>query len=341
MKNRLKTIGLPVLIFIIAFGIGYLASTVRGTQETKNLISDIKPVRENNFNYKFIFPLLRYDFGNAKYYLEDHALEQKINAYIENQYQNKNIESISVFYSDLLGNKWAGVNEDTKYHPGSMMKVLIMMAYYREAQLNPSVMEQSFVYTKNISDQANTLKYSQPSNMLVGESYTVKELIKNMIENSDNGAETLLLAYVNQDILNDLYQDLNIQISTEVPDFTISVRNYSVFLKILYNSTYLYENNSEEALSIMSKTTFHNGIESGVPSDIIVSQKYGERVDTDPSGNVSAFELHDCGIVYAENPYVLCVMTKGNSNTNKTELSSVIKDISAIVYGYTLSNDND
>ena len=321
-------------------GIGYLAGYIHTTQTTRDLISNIKPIRENNFNYKFIYPLLRYDFGNARSFLEDTVLESKLANYISEQYRNKNAQSISVYFSDLSTNRWSGVNEDIQYHPGSMMKVLIMMAYYRESQLKPSIMEQYLTYDAATNDAAHALEYALVSNMTIGKSYTIKALVENMIENSDNGAETLLISHANQKILNDIYHDLHIQVPTEVPDFTISPRNYSAFIRILYNSTYLTEKNSEEALSILSNTTFKSGIVAGIPSGTIASQKYGERIDTDESGNITALELHNCGIVYSPSPYQICIMTKGYVDATEEELASIIKDISTVVYQYTNSGKN-
>jgi len=340
MNSRGKIIGSSIAIFVVAFAIGYGASMFFATVRTKQLIENIKPIRENNFDYQFIFPLLRYDFGNARNYLEDKTLENKLAAYVANEYENQKAQSISVYFSSLSGNSWAGVNADAEYHPGSMMKVLIMIAYYRESQLDPAILDQNFVYTKTVADQANAIDFDLPSNMVVGRSYGVKDLIANMIENSDNGAETLLLDNSNQKILNDIYHDLNIEVPTEVPDFTISPRNYSTFLKILYNATYLSDADSEEVLSLLSKTTFTSALAAGVPSNIVVSHKYGERVDTNATGTVTATELHDCGIVYAENPYQICVMTKGYPDASEADLASIIKDISSIVYTYENDDNN-
>ncbi len=340
MKSRVHIILLSVIIFAVAFGAGFWISAVRDNAHTENLIENIKPVRENNFDYQFVFPFLRYDFGNAKYYLEDKILEQKITGYVQNEYDNQKAQSISVYISSLSGNSWAGVNADAQYHPGSMMKVLIMIAYYRQDQLDPSILNQNFVYTKTIADQANAIDFNLPSNMIVGKTYGVKDLITNMIENSDNGAETLLLDNSNQTILNDIYHDLNIEVPSEVPDFTISAKNYSTFLRILYNTTYLTDADSEQALSLMSHTTFTSALVAGIPSNIVVSHKYGERVDTDATGAVTATELHDCGIVYAENPYTICVMTKGYPDASEADLASIIKDISALVYNYENTNNN-
>lgn len=55
------------------------------------------------------------------------------------------------------------------------------------------------------------------------------------------------------------------------------------------------------------------------------AQKFGERVNS-----LQEIELHDCGIIYyPKNPYLLCVMTKGNNLDN---LKSAIKNIYSIVY---------
>ena len=71
-----------------------------------------------------------------------------------------------------------------------------------------------------------------------------------MIENSDDGAATLLLANDNPDILTAVYRDLDIPAPGDKPDFTISPQQYTLFLRILYNSTYLTEINSESALQL-------------------------------------------------------------------------------------------
>jgi beta-lactamase class A len=339
MDSKTKIIILSAVIFLVGTGIGYGAGYYYNLQQTKSLITNILPVRENNFNYKFIYPLLKYDFGGARYFLEDKNLEQKINSYVQQQYQSKNIESISVYTGNLSTGGWAGVDADTKYVPGSMMKVLIMMAYYRESQLDPSIMDKNLVYSNEVAQLVNKIPYVNPVNLIVGQSYATKYLLEDMIENSDDAADTLLLLNVDQNILNDVFRDLNIEVPGTVANYTISPREYTYFLRILYNSTYLTEDNSEDALSVLSKSTYHEGIYAGVPSGIEVAQKYGESVDIDPqTKNVVATYLNNCGIVYAPKyPYTLCIMTKAKGLTDHKQQASIIKNISAIVYNYISS----
>ncbi len=339
-NSKVKKLIFSAVIFVVA-GLSYGAGYYYHYQETKKLISEILPVRENNFNYKFIYPLLRYDFGDAAYFTEDKNLKQKFDDYIQQQYQNKKADKISVYFTNLKNNQWSGVNEDSQFHPGSMMKVMIAMDYYRLAQLDLpyAVMDREFVYSGDVDKIMKALPYATPTNLNIGQSYTTKFLIKDMIENSDNGAETLLLNNDDPKIMNDIYVDLGIKTPVNNSDFTISAKEYSRFLKILYNATYLSDSFSDDILSIMSKTTFKDGISAGLPSDIIVAQKYGEGATFGPSNEVLTTELSNCGIIYDKSsPYELCVMTKANGPVNQEDLASIIKDISGIVYNYVNSN---
>jgi beta-lactamase class A len=342
MSKKIHIVILAIVAFVVGTVIGYGIEYYVSWQQTKSLVAHILPVRENNFNYQFIYPLLRYDFGNARYFLEDKTLEEQINNYVQQQYRAKNASSISVYFSSFLKGQWAGVNADTQYYPGSLMKVLIMMDYYRQKQLDPLVMEKTLTYSQDIDQQVHQVAYSTPTNLILGQNYTVEYLVSDMIENSDDGAATLLLANDNREVLTSLYRDLKMSAPGDKPDFTISVRDYTVFLRILYNSTYLTEVNSEAALSTMSKSTYKDGISAGVPADVVVAQKYGEDIDINPQGNqVTGIELHNCGIVYAKvTPYTICVMTKSNGVVDQKQLASIIKGISNIVYHYVNSNSD-
>ena len=269
--------------------------------------------------------------------MENHDLENQINNYINGQYKNGNAENISVYFTNLLNGQWSSVNENTEYHPGSMMKVLIMMAYYRELRTNKSLLSQNYVYSEDVNQIIKAVPYSTPTDLRLNQNYTVQYLINDMIENSDDGAETLLLKNANQTILNEAYEDFNISAPNDnTPDYTISVKDYATFLRVLYNSTYLSENSSEAALKIMSESTFKDGLVAGLPSDITVAHKYGSTIDTDSkTQQITGTELHDCGIIYANKyTYELCVMTKAKGNIDIKQLSSVLKGVSSIVYNY-------
>jgi beta-lactamase class A len=109
----------------------------------------------------------------------------------------------------------------------------------------------------------------------------------------------------------------------------VSPRAYASFFRRLYNATFLTRELSERALDILSKTDFADGLRAGVPADVVVAHKFGERGIYE-DGRVVGVELHDCGIVYAPaGPYLICVMTGGS---DEKTLEAIICEISARVW---------
>jgi hypothetical protein len=324
----LKKIIIALALIAVGFWVGYV---IGAKYEHEILVQDlniIHPLRDHNASYQFISPLLAYVIPSADQESSLIALKNTITNVISNEKKNTTLTDASMFFYDLNRGRWIGVNERQKYNPASILKVVIMISYFKEAETNANILQKKLTYTADIDNLIKEEASYTLSNLEVGKSYTVEFLIERMIMNSDNGAEILLLHNIDKNSLDAIYNALNIDNpDTAVGDFTISPRAYSLFFRIIYSSTYLNNELSEKALGILSKTTFKDGIVAGLPEDIIVAHKFGEYVE---SGSSPVIELHDCGIVYYQaNPYFLCVMTKGK---NLQELSSVIKNISSLVY---------
>jgi hypothetical protein len=145
------------------------------------------------------------------------------------------------------------------------MKVIVMIGCYRASEIDPAFMQKKLEYTQDISQKTNTLVLAAPSSLVVGDYYSVKDLIRKMIIESDNGAFNLLVSHLDYKILTNIMVDLNIDTPDKEQDYTISPVAYSNFLRILYNSTYLNEEDSEEALSLMHEAHFDEGILAGWP----------------------------------------------------------------------------
>jgi beta-lactamase class A len=153
-----------------------------------------------------------------------------------------------------------------------------------------------------------------------------------MIKYSDNNAEQLLadhLSTIGQlEVLSTLFADFGIKKDTMLDDTTVG--SYSLFLRVLYNATYLDRDYSEQLLSLLTQGDFTKGIEAGVPNGILVAQKFGDARIPNEQGEQVGAELQNCGIVYyPSHPYILCIMTKGS---NIPVLEATIAGISQIVY---------
>ena len=328
------------IVGISAFIVGLIVASTGWylyNNETIRLISsEIKPLRQKNNPYTYINPLLGYETpGNVKEFNKYQPIVTNVDTAVA-QANNSNLTDFSIYFRDLTSGRWSGQNENISYSPGSMMKVGIMIAYFKEAEDNPEILNETLPYTKATVDEANNVPFSDTSSLNVGQSYTVEQLIEAMIINSDNGAKNVLLDNIDKNSFVEVHTDLGLPNPLNPTAYTISAKQYSVLLRILYNATYLDRADSEKALEIMSKATYNQGLVAGVPQGTLVAQKFGEAIDAvDPQQ--ANIDLSDCGIVYQKtNPYILCVMTKGKTIDALTKtIATISKTVWDTVQSYS------
>ena len=283
----------------------------------------------NNFGYKFINPLLECDAASFGTDTELDRLKTRIQSYIQQQTDGQKITFASVYYRDLNNGPWFGININELFSPSSLIKVPLMMAYLKAAETNPGLLDQQLTNTQTY-DPAS-VNFPPEITLVPNQKYTVRELIRRMIVYSDNLSYNLLNNNMDAQTVIKVYNDLGVDISKGTTDPNgniISVKDYSSFFRILYNASYLNQDMSEFALNLLSQSKFNQGLVAGLPLHTLVAHKFGERQYLDTGQK----QLHDCGIVYLpENPYLICIMTRGQDFNN---LTGTIKDISSIIYNY-------
>lgn len=198
-----------------------------------------------------------------------------------------------------------------------------MMSVLKTAEDDPTFLKKELPHKGPDENEGKLIQSNQ--HMKIGASYTIEELVVWMIKYSDNNAKSLLLDSFNINILEEIFKEVGVEEPTiERTDNFITVKNYAGFFRILFNASLLNKTSSEKALLILSDLEFKDGLVAGVPGNITVAHKFGERT---LSGSI---QLHDCGIIYyPKQPYLLCVMTRGK---DVSALIKVIADISKLVY---------
>jgi beta-lactamase class A len=350
---------IPILIFfVIGLFIGFFAKYALSSSGSAflaeaNLDDTTSVCARENGAYQFTNPLLLCNSAQDSASSQYSKLNDQITSFIQNSTtqtyaKNADVETVSVYYRDLNSGKWFGINENEQYSPASLLKVPVMIAYYKQAQTDAGFLTSKLTYTG--ATDSNTDETFKSQYDIVPGTYTVSDLIKAMIVNSDNNALDLLSQDLNQSILNQLYTYLGVPVDANNNADFMTAMSYSQFFRILYNATYLSKVNSENALELLVSADFPDGLRAGVPASIPIAQKFGERSDQYPDGVVQERDLHDCGIVYyPSNPYLLCVMTKmivgntepagsGAAQEDFQNLAGIIGGISKIVYQYETQN---
>lgn len=266
--------------------------------------------------------------------LKTKEIKSKVESYVNSTIKKGQVKNVSVFYRDLDSRQWFGVEENLVFAPASLLKLPLAIAIYKAAELDRTVLAEKRKFISSSEADLFRIQNIQSLEKIVeNKEYTIEELIQYMIENSDNNAMNILIGSTNTDFLNKVYVDLGIKLPTlkgDTEDF-VSTKVYGSIMRALFNASYLNQESSNHLLETMVKSTYKQGIVAGVPADVKVANKFGERAFYDLTNkNIKEIELHDCGIVYEPKfPYILCVMTKGSDYEAQT---SVISEVSRIIY---------
>ncbi|MBP9714924.1 MAG: serine hydrolase [Candidatus Pacebacteria bacterium] len=284
----------------------------------------------DKFKYKYINPDLVCDdktIVSKKSYRE---LKVKVEDFISLETKAGKITNASIYFRDLQNGPTLGINEYEEFSPASLLKLPLFLTYLKLEIDQPEILstEIGFNNVDKVFNQYYPAKVYAKENT----EYKISELLNYMIKYSDNNSYYALHKYLLQnfpdtDLMLQTFKDLGIIDPKNPTDQTISVKSYSsIFVQLYHNSFFPNRDLSEYALDMLVDTDFKEGITQGIPIDIKVAHKFGERSGFD----LGEKQLHDCGIVYyPENPYLLCVMTKG---PDFFVLSQFISKISEMVY---------
>lgn len=316
MMKKLKLVFILLIALILGFSLGYFYFN-----QTSNISCES--------NYEYINTRIGCQPKPVISKHEYTGLVQELNAYIAEETKVKHVSLVSVYYRDLSTGPTFGIESQQKFAPASLLKVPLLLTYL---SLNENKNE---LLNKQIAFKGTTELLTQSSSgssaLEANKAYAVDSLLSKMIIDSDNLAYVLLVNYLRELYpkeapLTETMLELGLVNPRNPSEDTITVKAYASIFRHLYNSSYLSPEMSDKALELLSRADYAKGLVAGVPAGTKVAHKFGER------GNLpnNVQQLHDCGIIYyPDNPYLLCIMTRGD---DMQELEMVIKAISEKVY---------
>ena len=319
-RPRFRTIAL-LLALGAAFAAGYVVRALRDEAGQRN--GEIRLE-----GYQFINPLLECEAGkDAGSARELRPFEERLRQIVRAQASKRSVRAVSVYFRDLKNGPWVGVNEEERFTPASLMKVPLMMTILKRAESDPSLLQLRLTYDGS-EDLTERQSIKPPEGLRKGAAYTVDELIFRMIAYSDNNATRLLAGKGGEARVAALMNELGVPYRRDSSEDYISVRDYTSFFRVLFNASYLTHEMSERALAYLSRSSFADGIESGLPPGTPLASKFGEYSRKTLEGD--EFQLHELGIVYySDHPYLLGIAVKGS---DAAILPGIIGDISGNVY---------
>lgn len=312
------------IVVALSFALGIFAHAFFFPRDIRSIYSDIREVGQSN---SLTNPLLECaELPESISVGTRIGLQERIEAFIDDAVTKGTLSHASVYFRDLNNGPWFGIGEERDFYPASLLKLPLAMSLYQLAETDQTLMDTYITYDgSRVGDVEETQPYQPHARLEKDKEYSVEELVGLMLRESSNEAALILSQIIGLENIQKVYRDFGQEMPLSGQELPIDVHTYASFFRILYNATYLDRDDSEKILKFLTESTFKDGIIAGVSSDIQVAHKFGTR---SLEGNER--QLHDCGIVYAdETPYILCIMSQGN---DYAKLAGFIKEVSRLVY---------
>ena len=324
---------LLIVLLLAAFSFG--AFLGRGTVMFGTAYDDgnDEPANDPSGNLQFIRPRLEHwvtKGGRAPRELK--PFRYKVAALIDRKVKAGDASSIAVFFRDLTGGFRFGINDHEPLSPESLLKLPLMIAYFKWAESNPHALRRKLTYTPgDVPADRQTVRSIRP--LEAGKSYTVDDLILRMIAYDDSDAHALLMSNLPPDYLDRIFKDIYVNYDPAKKDDAVTFSAYTSFFRVLYDASYLSKEMSGKALRYLSRSSFRDEFVSNIPPNVECAIKFGTRILGDDAAGDRTGELeqfHEVGIVYYPGrPYLMGIMARGK-DTEK--LKSAIREITTLIY---------
>jgi beta-lactamase class A len=262
------------------------------------ILKNKRMILENN-PYPLINPMR--EFVSQKDFIVN---IQPLRDYINNLVANEKDLKASVYFEVLNTGANISVNPQLQIFPASLAKLPLAMAVAKKVEDGKWQWGNELVFLENDVDKNSGFLYEKP----IGSRFTIENLMKELLVNSDNTAYRILVRNMDSSELFKVVEEVGLE-ELMTRDGRVSAKEYSRMFRALYSSSFLKRVNSEKILEWLTQTSFREYLNSGLPEQVKFSHKIGEN---DKLGIFS-----DVGIVYAENrPYLIAVMVQSDDIKN-------------------------
>jgi beta-lactamase class A len=183
-----------------------------------------------------------------------------------------------------------------------------------KGKINPA---QKLTYQKQFYEGGTgSIQYKK-----VGTTFTIKELSKLSITVSDNIATNMLISKLGRANVASYMKSL-VNHSVDASKNISSPKDMSIYLTELLDFQKEHPTEGDEMIYNLEHTVFNDRIPKLLPKEVKVAHKIGTQVRA----------IHDVGIVYADRPYIICIMSK---DVDEKKAPEVLAKISKMIYDYS------
>ncbi|MFA6417326.1 MAG: serine hydrolase [Patescibacteria group bacterium] len=233
---------------------------------------------------------------------------------------------IGVYFEFLNTGANVSINQDARFWPASLSKMPTVFVVMKQVEEGKWKLSNELVLFEEDKDDRFGELYKKP----VGTKFTIEELIKETLINSDNTAHKILVRNLSSEEYTEMFEALGMeQLFNE--DYNITAKEYSRIFRALYNASYLNRNNSQQLLQWLSESKFDEFVGSGLAPNTVFSHKIGEEF--------KEIVFLDSGIVYVPSrPYLITIMVEVKDGGGVERAQEIMKELSKSAYDYISQN---
>ena len=234
----------------------------------------------------------------------------------------------TVFVWDFETGNWAGIEPDKLYSAASIIKIPVLIELFKSVENGQVSLNDQMALTDYFrAEGSGNIQYQKAGNL-----YSLDNLARQMIENSDNSATNMLIAKMGSMV--DINRAIrkwglkNTYINNWLPDMKgtnyTTVHDLATMLYNIDNPNFLSLASREKIFDYMSNVKNDRLLKAGLPANAAIIHKTGDIGKT----------LGDAGIIYAPNgrKYIIAVMA--NRPYNSQAGKDYIIETSSAVYNY-------
>lgn len=232
-----------------------------------------------------------------------------------------------------LDTEWEiSFNKDTLIPSASLIKVPIMLACFYAAE-DGKINLGDEVHIKPSEVVAGSKELGNKASSSV---FTVEELLRPMITESDNTAANALIDLLGFDASNEYFKKMglkNTNIARKMLDFEkrkegeenyTTAQDMAYLLEGLYHESILNKDVSRKCMVLLGQQKINDRIPRKLPRGTFVAHKTG----------LEKYVCHDAGIVFTDKGnFLICILTK-HSDSFSRSTKKFISDVTLLTYNY-------
>lgn len=189
-----------------------------------------------------------------------------------------------------------GVNENEIFQAASLIKLPIIAAMFMEAEEGNLDLEEKYTLKQKDKLPGAGSLYTKPP----GYEITHRNLISLMGKQSDNTAFKICRKILGDGKINEVITKMGMT-DTSLEENETTPYDIGLFFEGLWNGNIVDTLNRDELLDYLTGTIYEDHLAAGVPKEVRVAHKYGRELHV----------VNDAGIIFANEPFVVVIMSKG------------------------------